>query len=165
MKKEIYLRGKLDKKLTDLIRNEYQHTEISTILPSIYHVDTHSRQLAHQPIGSLRVQGYVFAEDIANLPNATIPQCNVSYINDRLILFFTISLKPLNQPASYISLTLQQAKELARSGTKLTHSTFTDKEYLTMQGNLITFEDGVKIMWHDWVEGKDYLKTGWSIYH
>tara|TARA_R110000868_G_scaffold14426_3_gene67146 strand:+ start:10312 stop:10497 length:186 start_codon:yes stop_codon:yes gene_type:complete len=61
-------------------------------------------------------------------------------------------------------MTQEEAFALARQGIKITHTYFTDEEYLTIQGNLITFEDGVKILIEDWTKGKDYLLTGWSKY-
>lgn len=61
-------------------------------------------------------------------------------------------------------MTLQEAKVLAQQGTKVTHKYFTREEYMTMKGNLITFEDGAKILFNEWTEGKDYLLDGWSIF-
>lgn len=60
--------------------------------------------------------------------------------------------------------TFEQAKELARKGIKMTHTYFTPDEYITMQGNQVIFEDGVRIFVNEWSKGKDYLLTGWSIY-
>jgi hypothetical protein len=57
---------------------------------------------------------------------------------------------------------LEEAKELAQQGVKMTHNYFTDEEYITMRGNIIVFEDGCKIFFNEWVQGKEYLKTGWS---
>jgi hypothetical protein len=59
-------------------------------------------------------------------------------------------------------MTLQEAKELAQQGIKVTHTYFTDNEYMTMQGNQIVFEDGVKIFFDEWTKDKDYLLEGWS---
>lgn len=59
-------------------------------------------------------------------------------------------------------MTLQEAKTLAQNGVKVRHQYFTDEEYMTMQGNIIVFEDGVKIFFDEWVKGKDYLLNGWS---
>ena len=56
----------------------------------------------------------------------------------------------------------EEMKVLARQGIKMTHIYFTDKEYLTMQGNKVLFEDGVKILWDDWFEDKEWLEYGWS---
>jgi hypothetical protein len=61
-------------------------------------------------------------------------------------------------------MTLQEAKEQAQRGIKVKHRYFTENEYMTMSGNIITFEDGVRIYFDEWVEGKDYLKDGWSLY-
>lgn len=61
-------------------------------------------------------------------------------------------------------MTFEEAKELARKGIKVTHEYFTDDEYMTMRGNQIIFEDGVKIFADEWSKGKDYLNDGWSIY-
>lgn len=58
----------------------------------------------------------------------------------------------------------EQAKEKARQGIKVTHRYFGDKEYLTMQGNMIVFEDGVKIFWNEWSKGKHWVNDGWSLY-
>jgi hypothetical protein len=60
-------------------------------------------------------------------------------------------------------MTFEEAKAQARKGIKVTHTYF-DDEYMTMRGNLIVFEDGVKIHAKDWMEGKDYLNDGWSLY-
>jgi hypothetical protein len=59
-------------------------------------------------------------------------------------------------------MTLEEAKVIARQGIKMTHKYFTSDEYMTMQGNMIIFEDGVKIFVDEWSEGKDYLLDGWS---
>jgi len=61
-------------------------------------------------------------------------------------------------------MTLQEAKEQAQKGIKVTHTYFTDDEYMTMRGNMILFEDGAKIFFNEWTEGKDYLNDGWSLY-
>lgn len=61
-------------------------------------------------------------------------------------------------------MTLQEAKQQAQQGIKVTHVYFTENEYMTMAGNIITFEDGVRIYFDEWVKGKEYLLTGWSIY-
>ena len=59
-------------------------------------------------------------------------------------------------------MTLTEAKELAQQGIKVTHRYFTDKEYLTMKGNIIIFEDGVKMYFDEWTRDKDFLLDGWS---
>jgi lipopolysaccharide export system protein LptA len=59
-------------------------------------------------------------------------------------------------------MTLQQAKEKAQNGTKMTHEYFADNEYMTMRGNMIVFEDGAKIFFDEWVYQKGYLLEGWS---
>jgi hypothetical protein len=61
-------------------------------------------------------------------------------------------------------MTFEEAKEQARKGVKMTHEYFTPNEYMTMSGNMIIFEDGVKIFADEWASGKDYLLNGWSIY-
>lgn len=61
-------------------------------------------------------------------------------------------------------MTFEEAKALARNGVKVTHEYFTKDEYMTMQGNLIVFEDGAKIFADEWSKGKDYLLVGWSVY-
>ena len=61
-------------------------------------------------------------------------------------------------------MTFEEAKEHARNGVKVTHEYFTDDEYMIMRGNMIVFEDGVKIFADEWVKGKDYLLEGWSFY-
>lgn len=61
-------------------------------------------------------------------------------------------------------MTLAEALALAKQGVKVTHTYFTPEEYLTMQGNLIIFEDGAKIFANEWLAGKDYLLEGWSEY-
>lgn len=62
-------------------------------------------------------------------------------------------------------MTLEEAKEQAQKGIKVTHTYFTDDEYMTMIDNMIFFEDGVKIFFNEWVDGKEYLKDGWSLYN
>ena len=59
-------------------------------------------------------------------------------------------------------MTFELAKDKARRGIKMAHTYFTDQEYLTMRGNQIIFEDGVKLFADDWAKGKDYLLEGWS---
>jgi len=61
-------------------------------------------------------------------------------------------------------MTLEEAKELARKGIKVTHEYFADDEYMTMEDNMVIFEDGVKIFFDEWTQGKDYLLNGWSIF-
>lgn len=61
-------------------------------------------------------------------------------------------------------MTLQQAKELAQQDIKVTHNYFTKDEYMTMEGNIIIFEDGCEIHFDEWTKDKDYLLDGWSIY-
>jgi len=56
----------------------------------------------------------------------------------------------------------ETAKVLARQGIKMTHKYFTSEEYMTMCGNQIVFEDGVKIFVDEWSQGKDYLLDGWE---
>ena len=58
----------------------------------------------------------------------------------------------------------EEAKILAQKGIKIRHAYFTEDEYLTMRENVIVFEDGVKMYEKDWLEGKDFLLDGWSIY-
>jgi hypothetical protein len=57
---------------------------------------------------------------------------------------------------------LQEAKNLAQKGVKVTHEYFTPDEYMTMKGDIIFFEDGTQIFFNKWVAGKDYLLEGWS---
>lgn len=59
-------------------------------------------------------------------------------------------------------MTLEEAKQLAQKGIKVTHTYFDPKEYMTMKNNQIIFEDGVKIFFDEWTKGKDYLNEGWS---
>lgn len=61
-------------------------------------------------------------------------------------------------------MTLTEAKQTAQKGIKVTHKYFTDEEYMTMRGNRIIFEDGVKIFFDEWTKGKDYLNDGWSLF-
>lgn len=61
-------------------------------------------------------------------------------------------------------MTFEKAKELARQGIKVTHEYFADNEYLTIMGNIITFEDGVTIFIDEWVKDKPWTSDGWSIY-
>ena len=59
-------------------------------------------------------------------------------------------------------MTLEEAKALAKQGIKVTHEYFSSEEHMIMQGNMIVFEDGVKIFFDEWVNGKDHLLDGWS---
>ena len=59
-------------------------------------------------------------------------------------------------------MTFEEAKTLARQGIKMTHKYFTSEEYMTMQGNMIVFEDGAKIFVDEWSKGKDYLLEDWE---
>jgi len=42
-------------------------------------------------------------------------------------------------------MTFEEAKEQAQQGIKVRHQYFAEKEYMTMKGNLIVFEDGCEI--------------------
>lgn len=59
-------------------------------------------------------------------------------------------------------MTLEEAVKLAQNGVKVTHRYFSPTEYMTMQGNMVIFEDGVKIFLHDWVGGNEFLLDGWT---
>ncbi len=59
-------------------------------------------------------------------------------------------------------MTFEEAKALARQGIKMTHEYFMPEEYITMQGNMIIFEDNVKIFADEWSKGKNYLLNGWK---
>ena len=59
---------------------------------------------------------------------------------------------------------LQEAKEKAQQGIKVTHQYFSSTEYMTMRGNIICFEDGVTIRFDIWTKDKEYLLDGWSEY-
>lgn len=61
-------------------------------------------------------------------------------------------------------MTFEEIRPIARQGIKVTHKYFTSDEYMTMSGNLIIFEDGVKIFAKEWMEGKDWLNDGWLLY-
>lgn len=61
-------------------------------------------------------------------------------------------------------MTLQEAKELAQQGIKVTHTYFTDDEYMIMKGNMIIFEDGASIFFDEWVKDKNYLLDGWILF-
>jgi hypothetical protein len=61
-------------------------------------------------------------------------------------------------------MTLQEAKTLAQQGIKMTHLCFTLDEYITMKGNQVIFEDGVKIFFDEWTKGKNYLLEDWFKY-
>ena len=58
-------------------------------------------------------------------------------------------------------MTLEEAKVLAQKGIKMTHRYFTSDEYMIMLGNMIVFEDGYRISFHEWTKDKDYLLEGW----
>lgn len=59
---------------------------------------------------------------------------------------------------------LQEAIELAKQGIKVTHEYFADDEYMTMEGNIATFEDGIKVIFDDWYSEQDSLDYGWYKY-
>jgi hypothetical protein len=46
-------------------------------------------------------------------------------------------------------LTKEEAIASARKGDKITHSYFTPDEWFTIQGNMMTFEDGVRMFIED----------------
>lgn len=52
----------------------------------------------------------------------------------------------------------EEAKIQARKGIKVTHQYFSQEEYITMQGNMIVFEDGVKIFANECKLMKQNLK-------
>jgi hypothetical protein len=58
-------------------------------------------------------------------------------------------------------MTLQEAKQAARDGKKITHRYFTSEEFIEFKGGFI-FEDGNKVPLDWW--SKDYLNDGWSIF-
>lgn len=55
------------------------------ILKHFYHVDTYIDET------KARLQGYVYPEDLysEDVMSIVIPECEVAYMDDRLILFFT----------------------------------------------------------------------------
>lgn len=59
-------------------------------------------------------------------------------------------------------MTIQEAKEIAQKGIKVTHVYFTNEEYITMKGNIICFEDGAQIFFDEWTKDKEWLGDGWS---
>lgn len=61
-------------------------------------------------------------------------------------------------------MTFEEAKIHAQQGIKITHKYFSENEYLIMKGNLIIFEDGVKIFANDWLGDKEWAKDGWELY-
>jgi len=61
-------------------------------------------------------------------------------------------------------MTFEEAKKKARNGIKVTHTYFTDEEYMTMVGDMIVFEDNARIFADEWSKGKEYLNDGWSLY-
>lgn len=62
------------------------------------------------------------------------------------------------------TMSFEEAKTLARQGVKMTHRYFSEKEYITIKGNIIIFEDGVEIFINDWIEDKPYFLEGWSTF-
>jgi hypothetical protein len=56
----------------------------------------------------------------------------------------------------------EEAKILARQGIKMTHVNFSPYEWIVMKGNVIIFEDGVKIFEKEWLGNKEWVLTGWS---
>ncbi len=61
-------------------------------------------------------------------------------------------------------MTFVQAKDYAKKGIKVTHKYFTDDEYITMKGEMVVFEDGVRINANEWVKGRKELLDDWSLY-
>ena len=62
-------------------------------------------------------------------------------------------------------MTWEEIKIYAKNGVKVTHIYFSPSEYLTMQGNIIVFEDGVQIFEQEWMgKEKNYLLNNWSLY-
>lgn len=59
-------------------------------------------------------------------------------------------------------MTQQEAKTAIHKGFKVTHTYFTDKEYIHLTERGIYFEDGVKVPFDWW--NKDYLQTGWRLF-
>jgi hypothetical protein len=57
---------------------------------------------------------------------------------------------------------LPEMVALAQQGVKMTHRYFSENEWLVMQGNLVVFEDGVKIFLSEWITNKEWLNDGWS---
>lgn len=57
------------------------------ILEHFYHVDTYIDE------NKARLQGYVYPKDLhrENYAGITIPECEVSYMDDELILYITVS--------------------------------------------------------------------------
>lgn len=68
----------------------YPHGGQAKMLRVMYHVDTYFNEDKTE----IRLQGYVLAKDIAN-SEAWVYECEVSYIDDEIILFFT---KKLSKP-------------------------------------------------------------------
>jgi hypothetical protein len=61
-------------------------------------------------------------------------------------------------------MTFEEAKEQAQQGIKIRHQYFAEKEYMTMKGNLIVFEDVCEIFANDWLGDKQWALDGWSLY-
>lgn len=56
---------------------------------------------------------------------------------------------------------LEDAQNTCRNnGTKITHTYFTEEEFIEYRDGSYYFEDGVKVP-HDWWD-KEYLLSGWS---
>lgn len=62
-------------------------------------------------------------------------------------------------------MTFEESEILARSGIKITHTYFTPEEHLIIIGNKVVFEDGVSVFISEWMEGKEYLLEGWSVFN
>lgn len=62
-------------------------------------------------------------------------------------------------------MTLEEAKELACKGIKVTHTYFITGEWMIIENGVAIFEDEGRILFDEWVKGKEYLKYGWSIYN
>ncbi len=69
------------------------------ILEHFYHVDTYFDD------AKCRLQGYIYPEDVyseGSLASIYVPECDVSYMDDRLILFFSSIVYPLFDPLTDI---------------------------------------------------------------
>jgi len=61
-------------------------------------------------------------------------------------------------------MTFIQARDYARQGVKVTHKYFTSEEYITMKGNMIIFNDGVRLNDRQWLKNRLDLLQDWSFY-
>lgn len=58
-----------------------------------------------------------------------------------------------------------EAKQLMERGVKMTHHYFSPNEWITIDGDQLLFEDGVRCSFYDFIRWRrDWYNDGWSVY-